>query len=385
MSAVVATENYYKLCAAFRSGRELQRTWVQPKLEQRGLSQAALGRQLSVQPSQIASWLNDRESIPPQHRLRLSEVLALSAEEVLDLNYIAESTARLREWARLFQKRKSRAKPDRRPPYRFYRCFHHPSAIFDRFRAYAADYIEADATTTKTPCARVIYLHVDAAHRSSRDLSNYLTHEASTLFDDKNVWVHRYYPHHLYLGFFLVELSDKDGPGVIELQRQITRGLEVCAGLINSRSEAEAKSAQQAVFLLSRYGRAHHHTSRGLTTFGNHQRPDGGAAEELLRLTSLASDAADCGEGSAVRVDDLSRFLESLADENPSARHVACMHAWNILRQLDTHASSCPALLACVAEYRETIEQFRAEGALETNVQQLLFSLIRLHRLRGEV
>lgn len=364
MSAVAVNQNNYKLCVALRSGKQLQRTWLQPLLDRRGLTQAELGRQLAVQPSQIASWFNDRESIPPQHRLRMSAILALSTDEAHDLNCIAEATVRLREWQRFFQEQRSRVKPRRPAPYQLHQCFTDPPAIFDRFRAYAADYIEADAATTQTPCARVIYFHIDAATRTCRDLCNYLTCPVSTLFDNRNVWIHRYYPHHLYLGFFLIQVREQDGPGVIELQRQITQGLEGCADLINSTSAGDAKSAQHAMLLLSRYAAA---------TFGSGYRVlEAGAVEELSRLASLTSDS-----------DSLTRLLDSLADENPSARHQACMQAWNLLRQLDTSAASCPALLASVTQHREIIEQFHPDGALETSVQQLLLSLIRLEQSRG--
>lgn len=394
---------------AFRTGNQLQRAWLQPRLQRNGLSHAEAARQLGLHATQVANWLNDSESIPAQCRLRLAEILGLSAAEVLELNYVAETSARLRELQRLFQAFSPAGQSTKVSRSTLGDWFRDPEQIFARLHRYAAEHIEMDSLTmTCAPFAQLIYVHVEAAYRSSRDLSGYLSNPTSTLFDERNIWIHLRFPHHLYFAFFLTEISQQDGPRVAQLQLQIQHGLEACLSLIRSSHAPHVRAAQHALHLLSRYRgattRSHLKSgdpeTRRMAYFGEvYRRFDDGPFEELSNLIADDEDFAavtlafdglhyrDYRPASAtavVPVNTLTRLLSGLADPRPSLRRLSCARAWNVLRRLDTHAASNTALLNCIADKGELIELFRPDGRLETQVHEALLALIRLQRRRDD-
>jgi plasmid maintenance system antidote protein VapI len=408
MSAIEPIQSN-NLCTAFRSGKQLQRAWLQSRLRRNELSHAELARQLAVHAPQVANWLNDSESIPAAYRLRLAEILGLSALEVVELNQVAETSARLRELQRLFEARPGSMQPSKVSRPNLGAWFQHPEAIFQRLHRYAAEHIEMDSLTmTSATVAQLMYVHVDAAYRSSRELGSYLANPSSTLFDERNIWIHLRFPHHLYVAFFLTQVSRQDGPEVAQLQLQIQRGLEACLSLLRSSHGPQVRAAQHALHLLSRYRgatvRSHFGSgdpeTRRMAYFGEvYRRFDDGPFEELSTLildderfaaATLAFDALhyrDYQAASAtavVPINALSRLLSDLADARPSLRRLSCARVWNVLRRLDTNAASNTALLSCIADKRELIELFRPDGRLETQVHEVLLALIRLQHGRDD-
>lgn len=361
-------------------------------------SQAELARALGVLTPQIATWFTGEEAIPPKHLWRLAELLHFGPSEATELFHISEATARHRELIRLFIESERRRKPSvKRAGPDLASHFKDPEDILKRYVAFSETLMAKDAAIyPPVAAARIVHIHLDAAHRSAHDLDAFLSSDDRNLFSDRNIGPHLSHPHHYYISFFLTELTACDGAHVPELQRKIVEAFEACVDLRKAETGPDLQVAQHALHMLARYrgdpiapfAEDPNPETRRMVYFGEVYREyDDGPFEKLSQLIAFDEDFGeatfrfdathyrDSGVGAdapLVPLNSMTRYLVGLGDARVSMRTIACARLLNLLRRF---GASEPMIRKQIAAKRALIEGFKPENRAQSKVAGELLAI----------
>jgi hypothetical protein len=338
------------------SKNHLQKVFLQKILLENEISQASLCRYLAIKAPQMSSWNRGTESIPHQHILTISEFAKLSKEDFFLAILISEITNELNTLLRFFEKKEAILK----------KYFNNSLKIHERLINKCSKLIiDDDRKYKKSKFLENIYIHIKAAHRVCHDLSIYLhpNNESFTLFNPENIKVHLQHPHHNYMGFFISEISSKDGAEVKVLIEAIYKGLDACIDLISTGVASNLQVAQHALHLVSRYRgdsvrkylSSKNVETRRMVLFGEVYRNfDSGLHEMLINEISKEPEMSAAvfrfdsyhykdGLNESLNLSKLkfpfnalSRFLIGLDDENESIRSLSLVRIKNILMHIES-------------------------------------------------